>query len=462
MSYDVVSEIPVRISSGQLMHHVRILASPVMRGRMPGDAGYEQASRYVESEFSAIGLLPLGDNGSFRQHFPLETNHIKRAAARFYLPSGTSRELRLGTDFICRGLTDGAHIRAPLTFVGYGRQDGPGDELAVDLTGRIAIDFKHPAPFAKDKPTDLPRARARRYHERGAIGLAIVHNPNHPDPDRLSASLMEDAEPLPGVPLIVLSAPFALSLFNQPTQTLAARQYRIDCLGQTASDAIEGELEIDIDASPNRSGSCWNAIGVLPGSDPELAHEAIIIGAHLDHVGIQGESVIFHGAQDDVSGVAALIEIARELAQQKWPRTIIFIAFGAEETGIIGSLYYGAHPAWSLERTIGMYNLDCMGAGIGLDTRGRKHHPDFFRTWDALNAQHFHIDDTCADHVAGGADAEPFERAGVTNMFIVAKQPYQHLHMASDTPDTLNPPLLESITRLTCMTVARQASRGSN
>ena len=453
---DTLLSIPV-ISADRLMHHVRMLAAPNMRGRMPGDHGYELASRHVESAFARLGLKPLGDNNSFRQHFPLETNRITRAEVRYHTPDGRIRPLNLGVDFICRGLTDGARIRAPLTFVGYGRQDGPGDELAVDLTGRIALDFKHPAPFASDKPQELPRARGRRYREKGAIGLAVLHNPNHPDPDRLSASLMEDALPLPGFPMIVLSSAFGMSLLSNPADSLAARQYRINSLGEVASGPVAGELEIDIEAAPDRNGRCWNVIGVLEGSDPERANEAIVIGAHLDHVGIQGESVIFHGAQDDASGVSALLEIAAELSRRPHPRTMIFIAFGAEETGIVGSLYYGEHPSWPLDRTIGMYNLDCMGAGIGLDTRGRKHHPDFFTTWDDLNARFFRIPDTCADHVAGGADAEAFQRAGITNMFIVAKQPYQHLHMASDTPETLNPVLFEAITRLTCMTVETQA-----
>ncbi len=446
-----------QLTADRLMNHVEILAAPNMRGRMPGDIGYARACDYVEKIFSHLKLKPGGDQGSYRQTFRLETNWIVSASARLKRQSNQSQLLELGQDFVCRGLSGDGKVEGPLVFVGYGRQDEHIDELGnVDLTGKIAVSFKQPPIWLQNSSSDLPRAKAHRLRDRGAVGLVIIPNPNHPERDRLSASLMETNEQIPGFPMIVLSENTAMNLMNFNNQTLASRQYQIDQFRQCASCDIPASIAIHLETVWHREGICWNLVGILPGSDPDLRQEAIIIGAHLDHVGIQGEKVIFHGAQDDASGVASMLEMARVFSQGTPPRrSLIFIAFGAEETGIVGSLFYGKHPSWPMEQTIAMLNMDCIGAGIGLDVRGRKHHSHLFDIMDYWNDNHIKIPDTHADHVAGGADAEAFQQAGVPNMFFVSQKPYDHLHMATDTPETLNPFIFEAISRLAFLTASR-------
>jgi Peptidase family M28 len=442
------------ISSNHLMEHVRKLSHPSMRGRMPGDIGYERASCYIEEKFVEYGLEPLGISGSFRQPFSMEINRVISAEVSFRDSNGMIHNLALGQDFVCRGLTGCGNIKGDMVFVGYAQEDDPVDELAdVDLNGKIAVSFKYPPPWSDNRRGELPRSKAHRLKDRGAIGLVLIPNPNRSEPDRISASLVESPDPLPDFPMIVLSENIATSLFDFGENTLASRQFRIDQLKESASGEIHGRMAIKLDTEHNPDGKCWNIIGLLKGRDPGLSSEAIVLGAHLDHVGIQGETVIFNGAQDNASGSAAILEIARILSNGHRPaRSILFILFGAEEAGIIGSLYYGKHPAWPLNKTTAMLNLDCMGAGTGLDARGRTTHPHLFKHLDDMNQTYIQLPDTQADHPAGGADAEAFERAGIPNVFIVAKDPYQHLHMATDKPETLNPTVFESITRLTYLT----------
>ncbi len=449
-----------QIHAGALMEHVRTLSHPHMRGRMPGDIGYERASQYVESCFRDIGLVPKGDDGSFRQQFHLETNRILSAQVSVIPETGNERPLVLGEDFVCRGLTGSGDITGEPVFVGYGTRSDTLDELdGIPLEGRIAVSFKHPLP-GSDQP-ELPRSKARRLRERGAVALVLVPNPNREERDRLGVSMVETGEPMPDFPIIVLSESAAVSLAGTGDLTLAARQYHIDISGESASGILPGRMRIQITTEHNPRGSSWNLLGLLPGRDNGDTADAVVIGAHLDHVGIQGESVIFPGAQDDASGVASIIEMARAFSAGPRPEaTLLFMAFSAEEAGILGSMHYKDHPAWPLNRTRAMLNMDCMGAGTGLDIRGRKAYPTLFRVLDEINEAVIGIEDTFSDHPPGGADAEAFQQSGVPNMFFVSRRPYSHLHMKSDTPETLNPPVFESITRLGFLTAAEFASDG--
>ena len=441
------------ISSDNLMRHVLALTEAEMRGRMPGDSGYDLACQYVETCLKSYGLTPPWPD-NFRQEFTLETNRIVTCAGIYHSDTGP-RKWELGTDYICRGLTSGGNIRAPLVFIGYGLQDDTLDELAaVPLAGRIAVAFKYPPKLFPNPHDFLPRSRAHRLIKQGAKGLILVPNPLREAPDRLSASLMESGSFLPDFPMIVLSQEAADELMNFDDQTLSSRQYKIDEHRASASCEIPGEAEIKITVDHNPEGLSWNVLGILKGEDQSLAKEALLIGSHLDHVGIQGEAVTFPGAQDDASGVAAMLEIAREMANQRPARSVIFAAFCAEESGLKGSKYYVANPIWPLADTRFMLNLDCMAAGDGLDTRGRKDFPGLFEIADYWNREFIGIPDTMALHGAGGADAEPFHQAGIPNMFWVSRNPYAHLHMCSDMPATLNPILFESITRLIYLTAA--------
>lgn len=447
------------ITAQALMSHVSFLCAPAQRGRMPGDVGYERASQFVEQQFQAMGLQPLGDNGTYRQTFFMETNRVMSARLEARLPGHGPWRARLGDDFVCRGLTGGGHASGKLTFVGYGTTDGPVDELAnVDLRGRVAVAFKYPPPWQNGEQP-LPRERARLLRERGARALILVPNPNRDQPDRLGASLMERGEQIPGMPVLVASESAARCLCVNGGETLAARQWQIDERHIPASGPLAGSARIAVETEWNGQGACWNVIGLLPGTDPVLRQEAIVLGAHLDHVGIQGESVIFAGAQDNASGVAALIEAARALREgPALARSVIFVAFGAEEAGILGSRHYADHPPWPLERTKFMLNADCIGAGTGLDLRGRKHHPALLELADRYNAEQVKLPNAKNNHGAGGADAEPFQQAGIPNIYFMTTLPFQHLHMASDTPETLNPPVFQGLAQLFSIMADRLAT----
>lgn len=445
-----------RVRAENLMHHVRMLASDEMRGRMPGDIGYRLAMDYVTDFFQKTGLKPGFENGMYEQTFRMETCRVVSASVSMAIDGIPPENLVLGEDFICRGLTGDGCVSGNLAFVGYCTEENDFNELeGVDLEGRIAVSFKHPPPWWKDKHPLMPREKAHRLKSRGAKALVIVPNPNLKQADKLSGSLIEKGDYIPGFPMIVMAENPAGSLFSLDDNTLANRQFRIDVFREKMSGLLPASLSIDVKTEHDNNGISWNAAGYLPGSDPDLSGQVILIGAHLDHVGIQGESVVFNGAQDNASGAAAVLECARVFTLGPRPaRSMQFVLFGAEEAGLLGSLHYASHPGQPMENIRAMLNLDCMGAGSGTDMRGRAAYPDLFEIFDTLNKKYVGIPDTRQDHPPGGADAKPFEDAGIPNMYFVGENPYRHLHMKSDTVETLNPSLFEGITRLAYLMAA--------
>lgn len=444
------------IHSRALMDHVRSLASDSMRGRMPGDIGYRLAMDYVIDVLRRCGVKPGLPNERFEQPFTMETCRVQSADVQLQIPGKGSRQLVLGKDYVCRGLTGDGDVSGDLVFVGYCSEETDFNELdGVDLSGKIAVSFKHPPPWHPGRRPVLPRQKAHRLKQRGAVGLVIVPNPNHKRPDRLSASLVEQGEYIPGFPMIVMAGEPGDAMMDFDDQTLSGRQYLLDTRRRVCSGPIPGQMTIRISTDHAIDGQSWNVVGTLRGSDPSLADEHVIIGAHLDHVGIQGESVIFNGAQDNASGVAAVLEIARTFAGGPRPRrSLQFVLFGAEEAGLLGSIHYADNAPHSLEKTRAMLNLDCMGAGGGGDFRGRSAYPDLFKILDEMNTLFVKVPDTRADHAAGGADAKPFDDAGIPNVYFVTSEAYRYLHMAEDTPDTLNPEVFRQITQLAYLTAA--------
>jgi len=444
------------IRAEKLMAHAETLASDSMRGRMPGDTGYRRAMNYVIDFFRRQGIRPGLPSGGYEQAFNMETCRVIDAAVTRQTGSGEVRTLELGTDYVCRGLTGDGDVSGEPVFVGYCSEEDDFNELdGVDLEGKIAVSFKHPPPWHTEKRPILPRQKAHRLKKRGAVGLVIVPNPNRSRPDRLSASLVEKGEYIPGFPIIVLAEHAADQLMYFNAQTLSGRQFVLDHERQVCSGPVPGRMTIRIKTDHQQDGQSWNVVGMIPGADPDQADESVVVGAHLDHVGIQGESIIFNGAQDNASGVAAAMEIASVFAGGPPPRRNLYVVlFGAEEAGLLGSIHYADHAPHPLEKTRAMLNLDCMGAGSGGDFRGRSAHLRLFEILDEMNAKYVNVPDTRADHPAGGADARPFEDAGIPNVYFVTSDAYRYLHMAGDTPATLTPGVFEKITRLAYLTAA--------
>jgi hypothetical protein len=220
-----------------------------------------------------------------------------------------------------------------------------------------------------------------------------------------------------------------------------------------------GDLEWE---SEQKQGSLINVIAVLPGSDPQLKHEAIVIGAHRDHFGRQGE-LLFPGADDNASGTAVMLEVARKLAQlaalsqrssqRRRPqliragpkRTVLFISFSGEEQGLVGSQLYVDRPLVPITMTKAMINIDHAGIGNGRLTVGVT---GLEKTVAADAGQMATVADKLDLYgFFPGGDHVPFKEAGIPTVTIVSGGVHPHFHQPTDTADTINPEILQTVSR---------------
>lgn len=378
-------------SVDRLRQVIAYLASDALEGRRTGTPGANDAAHYIAGEFNRYGLRPglqiarpartRGETQSrYLQPFPyvasaeLGKNNLITIDPR---RPDTLTSFTVGRDWMPLGFSsNGAVQGVEIVFAGYGisSADLKYDDYAVSrVKDRIAVicagtpDGDNPhGQFARAGEIRFKAAAARAA---GARALLIITSEDKLSDDRLSHLAYDNAGEA-GIPIAVISRQMASRVLEDPSALEKIADARTPVLpsGNTNVRSSTGRgLSLVIEILRHETPS-FNVIGVLPGSDPKLRSEAIVIGAHYDHLGRGGEGSlapregdIHHGADDNASGVAGLIELARMLSSQRLKRTVVFIAFSGEEEGLIGSSYYVNHPIVPLTNTVAMINMDMIG-----------------------------------------------------------------------------------------------------
>lgn len=449
------------ITKADLMKRVSDLTSGSMNGRLPGTEGYRLAANSVAEHFAGLGLEPGGDQGYF-QTLPIEANEV--VGQPHFGISGADEAYILGEDFVFRGFTGQGDFEAPVVFCGYGLSfpdHGYDDYAGVDVEGKIVLVFKQGPGW--QLPDDEgwqgmsnPRLKASTAASHGALAVLMVSKPNDKNPQPLIGSVMhgEGKHPL-NVPQLQISQEVAGELLQKAGLNLSELQSRIDEDHSPASSLLGVAVELKVETHYQPEAETWNVVGILPGSDPDLSTEFLVIGAHLDHVGIQAGQALFPGANDNASGSAAVMEIAEAFVRsgKAPPRTLVFVLFAGEEQGLIGSKYYAENPVRPLDSTVAMMNFDCIAHGDSIRVGGGKSAPLLWGRTLQLDAvdQNLMIPGTWG---GGGADASPFFNKGLPTLYFVTTNSYTHLHRTSDKVETLNGDLFQAITRLGYRTAA--------
>lgn len=441
------------ITRAALASTVEWLAAPALGGRLAGSPGYLTAAKGMADRLRDAGLAPAGSEG-FLQPVEVEWNDIRTCALERVDADGTRHPLRLGEDFTCRGLTGSRTVTAPVVFAGYGLswpERGYDDYAGLDVRGKIVLAFKEAPPFQVDStgwgPRALPRPRARVAAARGAVGLLLVPRTGQPHPQKPIASMLEGPGPQePRFPSFQVDQPVAEALLEGSGTTLAALQSLIDSTRAPHSRALGASLRAQVAATYHPHQRSVNVLARLEGADPARRDEVVVIGAHLDHVGTQA-GLMFPGANDNASGAAALLQIARAFARGPRPaRTVVFALFTSEEAGLHGAKAFVAKPPVPLASIVAYLNLDCVGFGDSLQVGGGKTYAKLYalaRAADAAESRRL----IAATWPGGGADAQPFHEAGIPTAYFASWFSYTHLHLPSDTPETLNGELHEAIAR---------------
>jgi aminopeptidase YwaD len=451
------------IRSADLMKTVEFLASKPLAGRLAGSPGYWKAARAMAARFERAGLAAGGINSFFQ---PLEVEYETIPTCRLAIvdAAGAKHELRLGPDFTCRGLTGSGRFTAPVVFAGYGVADSAqryDDYAGVDVRGTIVLLFKEPPPFRRDSSgwgrSLLPRPTARIAAAHGARAMLLVSRPLQPEPQAPIGSMLEgDGPEDEHFPMLQVSDSAAQLMLRPAGFDLRALEAAIDSTRAPHSRTLNVSAEIDVRAHYRARQPSANVIGILYGTDPKLTEQALVIGAHLDHVGSQG-SIYFPGANDNASGAAGVVAVAEAFARGPRPRrTVIFALFSSEESGLYGSKRFVEHPPVPLEKIVAYFNLDCIGHGDSIRVGGGATSPKLWRIARDLDAKSTRLM-VGSTGAGGGADAAPFAAKKIPTLYFDTKNSYRFLHLPGDVPATLNPPLYEALVRLVYGTAWRVA-----
>jgi aminopeptidase YwaD len=460
----VTNKVSDFINKESLIQKVEILASPEFAGRLPGHTGYDKASEYARKHFQELGLKPAFGN-DYYQKLLVEYNETKPPASFCLIKDDKIFiEYNIGTDYAFRGFTGSGDLVAPVVFCGYGiSTDGYDDYDNIDVTGKIAMVFKQ-NPTWKIDGVDFgfgyPREKAETAAEKGAVGLIMVSRPMDNNPQPVIGSVMDGSgmhnENFPQLQISLDAANDFLSGMDLYIEDL---QSRIDLNKKPFSFELPVSALIKVKAEYHSKKETQNIAAILTGSDEKLSNEYIVIGAHLDHVGSQAEEVYYPGANDNASGSAAVIHIAEAFVKSGYQpkRSIIFTLFAAEEQGLKGAEYFTENPPVKLENIVAMINMDCIGSGDSIQIGNGKSAPDLWSIFRKIDSENDNLmmDRTWA---GGGADATPFHNKGIPAAYVVSFYSYEHLHLPSDRPETLNQSLLKNIVQLTAESLVKIAN----
>ncbi|HXG00136.1 MAG TPA: M28 family metallopeptidase, partial [Bacteroidota bacterium] len=370
---------------------IRFLADDALEGRAPGTRGDRLAQAYIASQMEGLGLQPGGDSGTYIQRFPVLSLNVDPSLTVTIASRNQTTTLKYGSEFVGMVGKQQPHIEvrdAEIVFVGYGivsPEQKWDDYKGTDVRDKVLLFLND------DPPSDDSKffgGKGRTYYgrwtykfeiaaQKGAAGAIVIHT-------RESAgygwNVVENS--WTGEQFELEQRPdAATTLFNGWTSQ-AATERMLAMAGYSLSDLMKRaarrsfkpiplglRLTTSFHTSIKRSATA-NVIGVLPGSDPVLKNQAIIITAHFDHLGItkpvNGDS-INNGALDNATGVSALLEIARMFTSmpERPRRSIVFAAVSAEESGTLGSQFYVENPTFPLARIAANINID------GLNIFGR-------------------------------------------------------------------------------------------
>lgn len=371
-------------SEERLRRDVTYLASDECEGRGVGTKGLDKASEYIARQFAEAGLLPGGVKGTYFQPFTVSGSSKLDGPSSLSLkgPLGQTIQLKVGDHFQVMGLSGSGKVSAPLVFVGFGavaKDIGYDDYKGVDVAGKIVVMLRHTPRWSNaNAPFDGPRKDEHASLEKKQ-SLAEIH--------KAAAVILVNDLSEAGDKLM----PFTYIAGGTPSSIPGLHVHRniLDPVFQSALNMTLSDVEkaIDRDLKPQSAMlTGWsasietgvkretvavrNVIGVVPGHGP-LANETVVVGAHYDHLGYGGRGSrspsskdIHHGADDNASGTTTMLELARRFAkmEKRDGRRVVFMAFSAEEMGLLGSRHYtNKEPLFPLENTVAMVNLDMVG-----------------------------------------------------------------------------------------------------
>lgn len=451
-----------RFAPDTFREHVAYLADDKLEGRGLGSDGIDLAAEYIAGQFASAGVSPAGDDGTYFQHFEATLGRELEPATRLAVTGVEgAAALAMNSDYAPLPFSGVGDVAGPVVFVGYGisaPEFNYDDYADVDVTGKVLLVLRFEP---HDENTEAKfgggiysshayyRTKATLAAARGAKAMLFVNPPLHrEDADTLAAFDSGSARESYSVPIIQITQSLAdrmLAAGGQPDlKTLQARieKERTGMAAPLIGVAVEGAVAIKRIRTDAR-----NVVGVIKGTGSQ-ADEYVVIGAHYDHLGNaryslprneqerdDSKTYIHNGADDNASGTAGLIELARALAVNPSARSVLLIAFSGEESGLLGSEYFVANPTVPLASMVAMLNMDMIGMlreehltvfGVGT----AEGFPELVRTVTTSHALRL----TADDGGVGPSDHTPFYSNGIPVLHFFTGSHDRYHRPEDDTP----------------------------
>jgi hypothetical protein len=364
------------INTGNLKANLTVLASDSLEGRETSFPGQKKAAQYIAGIFKKLNLEPIGDDGTYFQHFDIEISRV-HPETKIVIETGSMKKSYLwGIDFISEGARD-TIITGPAAFVGF--TDTELDSATqAKLVGRVIFAFIGKKDYANDttKATTLRRLFSNR-RDAGAIAALMIPDEEGPATFQRAQQMMRDFGTDKGIMRMKNNMPHVQPSGIHFLVSLALAEEVLRSSGKSLKQLRNEALQIKeftpifidnatvtIEAKViQETKQTENVLGFLPGSDPHLKTQVVAFTAHYDHLGKNQDGVVYPGADDDGSGTIAVLELAEAFAKNpvKPRRSLLFLTVAGEEKGLLGSQYYVNHPIIPLHQTIADLNMDMIG-----------------------------------------------------------------------------------------------------
>ncbi len=444
------------VEEDSIMKHIIELSADTYEGRLAGTVGYDEAVKYVERVLRGYGAKIT------EQRFNIECNEVENCKFNIYIPGSKDKRIfTLGNEFCCAGMTGRGYVDAQMVFCGYGiAEEELNDYKGVDVQGKIVV-LLTGLPEGAWLPSNIAshyttlRDKARTAEKHGALGVLAINMSGSCLPYEVQGRVYCGELPhLATFPILQLTLDCGRELFQNEAMSLDSAVSAINSSHTSHSFALLKKAEVDVNAIYRQRAVTANVLGLLKGYDKKYDDELIVVGASLDHVGMQGETCLFPGADINASGVAAVLETARLLSQPQYRprRSILFVLFSGSEQQFLGSrVFLSNFP--KLRKIEAFINVQNIGHGDSIALFGDNRYPslwDIARVRDSANHSLLWHN---PEKTNPRGDARGFDVIGIPSLVFTTLNGLQHNHVTSDIWENIDRRMLTGVTQVVVETV---------